>query len=99
MIDDHDRLLMINQCEQLAGDAFFIYKATWSLIMSALNWSMHKTEYEIKKRIEICEMKRDRSRFSGLGNNWQLIIETLKWVLEETDVDPIESRKDLIPFA
>jgi hypothetical protein len=44
-------------------------------------------------------MKIDTSRFRILGNNWQLIIETLKWVLEETEIDPIESRKDLIPFA
>ena len=99
MISDHDRLLMIDQCEQLAAKTFFVYRATWELITKALSWSIGKTAIEINNRIVICEAKRDRTRMKMLRNNWQLIIETLRWVFEETDIDPIESRKDLIPFA
>ena len=99
MISDHDRLLMIDQCEQRAAKVFHIYRPTWQLITKALTWSIGKTAIEINNRIVICGAKRDRQRMRILKNNWQLIIETLKWVLEETDIDPIESRKDLIPFA
>ena len=99
IIDDHDILLKIDECEILSANTFFIYRPTWNLIISALKWSIGKNEYEIKKRIEVCEMKIDPSRFNMLGNNWRLIIQTLRWVLEETELDPIEARKDLIPFA
>lgn len=99
MISDHDRLLKINQCEQLAAKTFMIYRPTWGLITKALSWSMGKTAIEINNRIVVCGAKRDRPPMSLLKNNWQLIIDTLKWVLEETDIDPIDSRKALIPFA
>ena len=99
MISDHDRLLMIDQCEKRAANVFHIYRQTWQLIIKALSWSIGKTAIEINNRIVVCGAKRDRQRMKLLKNNWQLIIETLKWVLEETDIDPIESRKDLIPFG
>ena len=99
MISDQDRLLKIDECEQLMAKAFMIYKPTWQLITKALTWSIGKTAIEINNRIVICGAKRDRQRMKMLKNNWQLIIETLKWVLEETDIDPLESRRNLIPFA
>ena len=90
---------VIEAAELGSAQGFFIYRATWNLIISALNWSMGKTAIEINNRIVICGAKRDRQRMRMIKNNWQLIIETLKWVLEETDTNPIEARKDLIPFA
>ena len=99
MISDHDRLLKINECEQLMANTFMIFKPTWQLITKALSWSIGKTAIEINNRIVICGARRDRTRMAMIRNNWQLIIETLKWVLEETDIDPVDSRKDLIPFA
>lgn len=99
MISDHDRLLKIDECEQLMAKSFMIYRPTWQLITKALEWSFLKTAIEINNRIVICGARRDRTRMMMLKNNWQLLIETLKWVLEESDTDPIQSRKDLIPFA
>ncbi len=99
MISDHDRLLKIDECEQLMANTFMIYKPTWTLIIKALSWSIGKTAIEINNRIVICGARRDRHRLKSIRNNWQLIIETLRWVLEETGTDPVESRKDLIPFA
>lgn len=99
MISDHDRLLKIDECEQLMANTFMIYKPTWQLIIGALRWSIGKTAIDINNRIVICGARRDRTRMKILRSNWQLIIETLKWVLEETDIDPVDSRKDLIPFA
>ena len=95
MIDEDTRLLMIDQCELLSADTFFIYRSTWDLITKALSWSMQKTVYDIQKRIEVCEVKRGTSRFNMRGKNWQLIIETLKWVIEKTETDPIEARTAL----
>ncbi len=99
MISEHDRLLKIDECERLAADTFYIYRPTWQLITKALSWSMEKSKFEIKKRIEVCEMKAGSTRMKILRNNWLLVIETLKWVLEATDIDPLDSRKALIPFA
>ena len=99
MISDHDRLLKIDECEQLMANTFMIYKPTWMLITGSLMWSMEKTAVEINNRIVVCGARRDRQRMKSIKNSWQLIIETLKWVLEETDIDPVDSRKDLIPFA
>ena len=90
---------VIEACELEMQNTFFIYKPTWELITKALNWSLGKSAIDINNRIVICGAKRDRTRMKMLKNNWQLIIETLKWVLEETETDPIQSRKDLIPFA
>ncbi len=99
MISDHDRLLKIDECELLMAETFMIYRPTWQLIIKALAWSIGKTAIEINNRIVICGARRDRQRMKTMKRNWQLISETLKWVLEETDIDPIESRKELIPFA
>ena len=99
MISEHDRLLKIDECEQLMAMTFMIYKPTWQLIIGALRWSIGKTAIEINNRIVICGARRDQMRMKSLRSNWQLIIETLKWVFEETDIDPVDSRKDLIPFA
>lgn len=99
MISDHDRLLMIDQCEYLSIETFFIYRPTWQLITKALTWSMGKTSEEIIVRIGICRYKQGHAKLKLMKNNWQLIINTLRWVLEETETDPIQSRKDLIPFA
>ncbi len=99
MISDHDRLLKIDECEQLMANTFMIYKPTWQLIIKALQWSIGKTAIEINNRIVICGARRDRQLMKSIKNNWQLIIETLRWVFEETDIDPVASRKDLIPFA
>ena len=95
MISDHDRLLKLDECEQLMAKAFMIYRPTWQLITKALSWSIGKTAIEINNRIVICGAKRDQNLLLLMRNNWQLIIETLKWVLEETDTDPIQARKDL----
>ena len=81
-----------------SAEGFFIYKATWNLIISPLKWSIGKTKEEIEYHIETCKDKR-RNGKKILRNNWQLIIDSMKWVLEETDIDPIQSRRDLIPFA
>ena len=90
---------VIEAAELQSAETFFIYKPTWDLIILALNWSLGKTAIEINNRIVICGAKRDRGRMEIMKNKWQLIIETLKWVMEETDTNPIEARKDLIPFA
>jgi hypothetical protein len=89
---------MIDEAEYQSAKTFFIYKATFTLITKALNWAEGKTIEEIQKRIIVCEGKRDKGR-KILACNWQLIIETLRWFIEETDTDPIQSRLDLIPFA
>ena len=99
MIDGDTILLKIDECERLSAETFFIYKPTWNLIISALKWSLGKTAIEINNRIVICGAKRDRTRMEIMKNNWQLISETLKWVMEETETNPIESRKVLIPFG
>lgn len=95
MISDQDRLLKIDECELLMAKTFMIYKPTWRLITKALSWSIGKTAIEINNRIVICGAKRDRQRRHLMKDNWQVIIETLRWVLEETDTDPIQARKDL----
>ena len=77
---------------------FFIYKPTWNLIISPLDWSLGKAYHEIQTRIEKCIEKQDQSP-GILVNQWQLTIDTLKWVIEETDIDPLESRRNLIPLA
>ena len=99
MISDDDRLLMIDQCEQLAAKTFFIYRSTWNLIISPLKWSMEKTAEEIMTRRGKSRYQQGKEKNRQKKRDWQLIIETLTWVLEETHIDPIESRKDLIPFA
>ena len=98
MIDEHDRLLKIDECERLSADTFFFYKPTWGLILKALNWSFGKTAEEIKTHIEKCVEKQNQSP-GILMNQWQLMIDSLKWVIEETEIDPIESRRNLIPLA
>ena len=91
MISEDERLLMIDQCEQLSASTFFIYKATWELIIKALEWSMQKTKETVEHRIQVCYNK--ELNMPRLARNWRLIIDTLKWVIEETPIDPIESRK------
>jgi len=81
-----------------SAKSFFIYKPTWDLIISPLDWSLGKTYEEIKARIEKCIEKQDQSP-GILVNQWQVTIDTLRWVIEETDTDPLESRRNLIPLA
>jgi len=81
-----------------SAESFFIYKPTWDLIIKPLDWSLGKTAKEIQTRIEKCIEKQDQSP-GILRNQWQLTIDTLKWVIEETDIDPLESRRNLIPLA
>ena len=89
---------VIEAAEFGSQGTFFIYKPTFDLIISPLNFSLGKTREEIEKRIIICEGKREKSK-KILKNNWQLIIDSLRWVIEELDIDPLESRRNLIPFA
>ena len=81
-----------------SAESFFIYKPTWDLIISPLDWSFGKTAEEIQTRIEKCIEKQDQSP-GILRNQWQVTIDTLKWIIEETDTDPLESRRNLIPLA
>lgn len=81
-----------------SAESFFIYKPTWNLIISPLEWSLGKSRDEILYRISVCRDKQKNS-LKILSCTWQLIIDSLKWVLEETDIDPLESRRNLIPLA
>lgn len=81
-----------------SAESFFIYKPTWNLIISPLDWSLGKAYHEIQTRIEKCIDRKVNSP-AILRNQWQLTIDTLKWVIEETDIDPLESRRNLIPLA
>ncbi len=78
MISDHDRLLKIDECEQLMANTFMIYKPTWQLITKALSWSMEKTSAEIIVRIGICRYKQGHAKLKLMKNNWQLIIDVEK---------------------
>ncbi len=89
---------VIESAEFDSQETFFIYKPTFDLIIKPLNFSLEKTREEIEKRIIICKGKREQSN-PILKNNWQLIIDSLRWVIEERDIDPLESRRILIPFA
>ena len=99
MISEHDRLLMVDEVETKGYTVGFLYRSTYALITKALKWSIAKDKLEIEKRIIICEGKREQQRMQIMKNNWQLIIETLKWVIEETETEPLESRRNLVPFA
>ena len=92
-------LNVIEAAELRSADAFLIYRPTWNLIISALNWSLGKTDEEIMTRRGKCRYKQDQAKNQQMKNHWQLIIESLDWVLEETETNPIEARKGLIPFA
>ena len=99
MIDEHDRLLKIDECEQHSANTFMIYRPTWNLIISPLKWSMQKTAEEIMTRRGKTRYRQGQAKTQALWRNWQLIIETLDWILGDTEKDPIEARKYLIPFA
>ena len=99
MIDEHDRLLKIDECERLSAKTFFIYKPTWNLIISPLKWSIGKTKEEIMTRRGKTRYHQTKEKNHQKSKNWQLIIETLNWVLEDTAIDPLQSRRYLIPFA
>ena len=90
---------VIEAAELRIAETFFIYKPTWKLIISALNWSLGKTDEEIMTRRGKCRYKQSQHKNKQMKNNWQLIIESLDWVLEETAIDPIQARRNLIPFA
>jgi hypothetical protein len=99
MIREHSQLeALIEKCEEASAQTFFIYKPTYNLITKAVEWSFGKSELDIKKRILICEGKKNRG-ISILRPQWQLIIDTLKWIIFECDLDPMESRRQLIPLA
>jgi hypothetical protein len=73
-------------------------KPTFDLIIKSLGWSMQKTYEEIQERITVCEEKKAQAP-TLMKHNWQLIIETLRWTLEEIETDPLQSRIEVIPFA
>jgi len=81
-----------------SAESFFIYKPTWDLIISALDWSLGKTAEEIQTRISKGIDKQIQSP-KILWKQWQLMIDSLRWIIEETDTDPLESRRNLIPLA
>jgi hypothetical protein len=91
-------LLMIDEAEQASADVFFVYKATYELITSALKWSIGKTAEEIMTRRGKCRYRQKQMKRADMKNNWQLIMDTLSWVLEETEIDPLESLNILMPF-
>ena len=92
-------LNVIEACELEMHGTFLIYKPTWELITKALNFCLGKTKEEIMTRRGKCRYRQGQMKINSMKNHWQLIIETLDWVLEETDIDPIQSRRKLIPFA
>ena len=93
MISYHDLLFKIDEVQQLNEGTFLIYKSTWELIIKSLTWSIGKTKETIEHRIDVCSVK--EINMPRLAKHWRLIIDTLKWVIEETPIDPIQSRKNL----
>jgi len=81
----------IEECQRKKRYSLTPISATWQLIVSALEWSLGKTETEIRERILRCELRRDTARL--LASNWQIIISSLEWVLGEEERDPISMRK------
>ena len=81
---------IIEECQRKKRYSLPPISATWQLIVSALEWSLGKTETEIRERILRCEFRRDTARL--LASNWQVIISSLEWVLGEEERDPITMR-------
>lgn len=81
---------IIEECQRKKRYSIPPISSTWQLIISALEWSLGKTDQEIRERIKRCELRRDTSRM--LGPNWQVIISSLEWVLGEEERDPITMR-------
>jgi hypothetical protein len=90
---------VIEAAEYASQGTFFIYKPTWDLIISPLKFCLGKTKEQIMDRRGKSRYRQSQERNNLMRKNWELIIQTLSWVLEETDIDPLQSRRDLIPFA
>jgi hypothetical protein len=97
--DDTQLIEKIEECEERSAETFFIYKATWNLIISPLKWARGKTRDEIMTRRGQSKYAQGQEKNRQKRDNWQLIIETLSWVLLESEIDPIDSRKMLIFWA
>jgi hypothetical protein len=87
--------LKLDEVELKKADTFFVLGPSFDLIIKALEWSMQKSEQEIRDRIEVCETKRDTGR-KLLMPNWNLIIETLRWILEEQLTEPLMLHNQII---
>jgi len=83
---------IIEECKRKKRYSFPPISATWQLIISVLEWSLGKTDAEIRERIKRVR-DRKRNTLSILGPNWQVIISSLEWVLGEEERDPITMRK------
>lgn len=84
-----------------------VLQPSYQLVISALKWSMGegkkdnavpnfgtpRGEDEIRERLEECRKRRDTS-MKILSANWQLIVSSLEWVLGESDITPLEARKN-----
>ena len=81
---------IIDECKYKKRRSIPPISSTWQLIISALEWSLGKTDQEIRERIKRCELRRDTARL--LASNWQVIISSLEWILGEEERDPIMMR-------
>ena len=81
---------IIDDCKYKKRRSLPPISSTWQLIISALEWSMGKTDKELRERILRCELRRDTARL--LTSNWQIIVSSLEWVLGEEERDPITMR-------
>ena len=81
---------IIEECTRKKRYSLPPISSTWQLIVSALEWSVGKTDAEIRERIRRCELRRGTRRL--LASNWQVIISSLEWVLGEEERDPIMMR-------
>jgi hypothetical protein len=97
MIDEETRQAKIEEAKEHMEKTFLIYKPTWDLIIKPLEWSMGKTAEEIMTRRGKSRYRQDQMKSGIQKRNWQVIIETLNWVLEDTQICPIESRWSLLP--
>ena len=82
---------IIDECKYKKRRSIPPISSTWQLIISALEWSLGKTDQEIRERKKRCELRRDTARL--LASNWQVIISSLEWILGEEERDPIMMRK------
>ena len=89
---------VIEAAELGSAESFFIYKPTYDLIIKSLDWGLGKTYEEIQTKISKCIDKQIQSP-KILWKQWQVMIDSLRWIIGETDIDPLESRRNLIPLA
>ena len=86
-----------------------VLNPSYQLVISALKWCIGegkkdnaipgfgkpRGEDEIRERLFQCR-NRQAGSFSIIALNWQVICASLEWVLGDSDITPLEARKQIM---